>query len=327
MKQAGWKRRTVLLATVCLTLVSRPAGSQVAAFARSDVTFVSRGDTLAAWLFLPGRSTTPPPVVVMANGWAAVREMATDRYAQAFAQAGLAVLLFEQPTFGASGGTPRQEVDPWRQVQAYRDAISFVRTIGTVDGARIGIWGTSFSGGLVLVVGATDSRVKAVVSQVPATTIYDSYAQRVGDSTRAGLQSLFAADRDAQWRGKPPRMIPIVSDDPAALAALPSHAYRPLTEAAAPAPTWRNTVTLQSLAMTLDFEPWVYARRLARTPLLMIVAESDSITTPEGARQTFATAPKPSSLIVVPGGHFAVYSEHFARTSSAARDWFLDHLR
>jgi len=34
--------------------------------------------------------------------------------------------------------------------------------------ARIGIWGSSYSGAHVLVVAAIDRRVKAVVSQVPA---------------------------------------------------------------------------------------------------------------------------------------------------------------
>jgi cephalosporin-C deacetylase-like acetyl esterase len=37
-----------------------------------------------------------------------------------------------------------------------------------VDPERIGIWGTSYSGGHVLVVTAIDKRVKCVVSQMPS---------------------------------------------------------------------------------------------------------------------------------------------------------------
>jgi hypothetical protein len=54
-------------------------------------------------------------------------------------------------------------------VRDYRHVISYARTLADVDPQRIGIWGTSYSGGHVLVLGAVDRRVKAVVSQVPAT--------------------------------------------------------------------------------------------------------------------------------------------------------------
>jgi cephalosporin-C deacetylase-like acetyl esterase len=40
-----------------------------------------------------------------------------------------------------------------------------------IDPERIGIWGTSFAGGHVLVVAATDRRVRAIVSQVPHRAI------------------------------------------------------------------------------------------------------------------------------------------------------------
>lgn len=44
-------------------------------------------------------------------------------------------------------------------------AISFLRSRSEVDRERIGLWGTSYSGGHALVVGAMDRRLKAVVTQ------------------------------------------------------------------------------------------------------------------------------------------------------------------
>ena len=51
-----------------------------------------------------------------------------------------------------------------------RCAVRFLRAHAVelhIDPDRIGIWGSSYSGGHVLVVGALDRRVRCVVSQVP----------------------------------------------------------------------------------------------------------------------------------------------------------------
>ena len=47
-----------------------------------------------------------------------------------------------------------------------QDAITYVQTLEEIDENKVGIWGSSFAGGLVLQVAATDKRVKAVISQV-----------------------------------------------------------------------------------------------------------------------------------------------------------------
>src|SRR5215211_3699370 len=135
---------------------------------RHDVEFDAEGVTLRGWLYVPDGATGLSPAIVMAHGFSAVKEMYLDAFAEVFAQAGMAALVFDNRNFGASDGEPRQEIDPWVQVRDYRHAITYARTRDEVDGARIGIWGSSYSGGHVLVVAAIDRRVKCVVSQVPA---------------------------------------------------------------------------------------------------------------------------------------------------------------
>ncbi len=56
-------------------------------------------------------------------------------------------LVFDNRNFGASDGEPRQHINPWRQVWDYRDAITFAQTLPEIDAARIGVWGSSYSGG------------------------------------------------------------------------------------------------------------------------------------------------------------------------------------
>ena len=90
--------------------------------------------------------------------------------------------MFDNRNFGASDGEPRQEIDPWAQVRDYRHAITYARTREEVDGDRIGIWGSSYSGCHVLAVGAIDRRVKCVVSQVPLISGHEN-ARRLVRST------------------------------------------------------------------------------------------------------------------------------------------------
>lgn len=115
---------------------------------RTDVTFKTEdGVALRGWHVRPESGSGPWPTIVMAHGFSAVKEMYLDAFAEVFAAAGLAALAFDHRNLGASDGEPRQEIDPWRQIADTRDAISFALTLPETDPARIGVWGTSYSGG------------------------------------------------------------------------------------------------------------------------------------------------------------------------------------
>src|ERR687886_2124015 len=160
---------------------------------RQDVEFDAEGVTLRGWLYRPDAATGPVPTIVMAHGFSAVKEMHLDSFAEVFAAAGLGALVFDNRNFGASDGEPRQEIDPWAQVRDYRHAITYAQTRPEVDAARIGIWGSSYSGGHVLVVAALDRRVKAVVSQVPLVSGHDNVRALVRADFLAGFREQFDA--------------------------------------------------------------------------------------------------------------------------------------
>src|SRR5437763_8776712 len=198
---------------------------------RQDIEFNAEGTTLRGWLFTPDAGHRPFPTIVMAHGFSAVKEMYLDCFAEAFAKAGLGALVFDNRNFGASDGEPRQEIDPWAQVRDYRHAITYARTRPEVDRERIGIWGSSYSGGHVLVVGAIDRCVKCVVSQVPLVSGYRNILRLVRADLIAGARAQFDQDREARFGGNPPAMFPLGRADPAAQSALPTpDSYEWVTE-------------------------------------------------------------------------------------------------
>ncbi|KVX56538.1 alpha/beta hydrolase [Burkholderia stagnalis] len=299
--------------------------------ARYDIEFLSEGTILRGWFYEPdpqGTGTATHPAIVMAHGFSAVKEQYLDRYAEVFAASGFAVLVYDHRGFGASDGHPRQEVDPVLQRRGYRDAISYLLTRPDVDAARIGIWGTSYSGGHVLEVAAIDRRVKCVVSQVPTISGYQSALRRTRSDLVPALLTRFDEDRAHRFAGGTPAMLPAVSDDPQVACAMAgADAFLFFTESAARfAPNWKNEVTLRSAEMARENEPGQYVARISPAPLLMIVADQDWLTPTDLCLQAWQAALEPKQLLMINGGHFTPYVEHFEATSRAAAQWFERHL-
>ena len=258
-----------------------------------------------------------------------MKEMYLDSFAEAFAEAGLGSLVFDNRNFGASDGEPRQEIDPWRQVRDYRDAITFAETLEDTASERIGIWGSSYSGGHVLVVGAIDRRVKCVVAQVPLISGHVNARRLIRADYIAGLHTMFDGDRRARMQGKPPAMIPVVSGDPTGPAALPTpDSWTWFTETGrSRAPSWRNEVTLRSVEMFMEYEPGSYVGFVSPTPLMMVVALGDHLTVADQALAAYERALAPKRLVTLPSGHFDAYVAGFDSASQAATEWFVQHLR
>ena len=296
---------------------------------RQDVEFKTEdGITLRGWHYLPDNRSGKVPTIVMAHGFSAVKEMYLDRFAEAFANAGLGSIVFDNRNFGASDGQPRQEIDPWQQVRDYRDAITFAETLEATDPERIGIWGSSYSGGHVLVVGANDRRVKCVVAQVPLISGHANARRLIRADHIAGLQKMFDGDRRARMQGKPPAMLPVVSEDPAGPAALPTpDSWTFFTETGrARAQSWRNEVTLRSVEMFMEYEPGSYVGFISPTPLMMVVALGDHLTVADQALAAYERALAPKRLVTLSSGHFDAYVAGFDAASRAATEWFVQHL-
>src|SRR5437667_265384 len=129
---------------------------------RLDVAFPSSGDECRAWLFMPDAER--PPLVILGHGLGATREYGLEPYAERFADAGIAALVFTYRHFGDSGGQPRQLLDIERQLGDWAAALAYARSLDGIDHERIALWGTSFAGGHVIEAAARDGAVAAAAT-------------------------------------------------------------------------------------------------------------------------------------------------------------------
>ena len=123
-------------------------------------------DVLAADFYHP-QTQVPPAVILMAHGLAGLRHFKLVQYAQRFAEAGYAVVLFDYRSWGGSTGRPREMVSLKQQLNDWRVMIEHVSARQSIDPTRIVLWGTALSGGYVLNLAAELDSIYAVIAQVP----------------------------------------------------------------------------------------------------------------------------------------------------------------
>jgi fermentation-respiration switch protein FrsA (DUF1100 family) len=287
---------------------------------RTEVTFDSSGVECAAYLYRPASGSGAVPCVVMAHGFTATRDDGLPAYAERFAEAGLAVLLFDYRYFGASAGEPRQLIDAGRQQEDYHAAIRYARAVDGVDKDRIVLWGTSFSGGHVIAVAARDFRVAAVISQVPfADGVSAALQVPLKIQLRLGLAGL--QDALGSLRGQPPRFVPAVGK-PGEVAVMTTPEAEPgMLSLIAAHSRWRNEVTARTMLTLPLYRPAPRAENLGM-PVLVCVAADDAITPPEPAVRMAERAPR-GELVRYPGGHFELYQGEAFRQAVADQVDFL----
>ncbi|WP_037206363.1 alpha/beta hydrolase [Rhodococcus opacus] len=293
---------------------------------REDIEFSADNVTLRGWFYPAEGADSKGPVVVMVHGLSAVKEMYLDDYAESFSQAGLNVLVYDHRNFGASDGVPRQHIDSITQARDLRHAITYATGREDVDPGRVGIWGSSHGGGLVLSVAAVDRRVRAVVAQVPFISGSGQMTRLVRPDFLPTVRAQLDGERRNLYHGGEPTLMPAVDADPLAPALMSStESWEFFTKTAQDrAPSWRNEVTLGSLERIVEFEPGDGIHRISPTPLLMIVADQDISAYAELAFEAYERALQPKQLVVLPCGHFDVYTgAAFEASSKTACEHFL----
>ena len=300
---------------------------------RQDVEFQSEGVTVRGHLYTPDHGNGPFPVVVMAGGWCYVKELVQPDYARIFVEAGLAALVFDYRNLGTSDGEPRQHLDPWQQIEDYKSAIDFVETRSELDASRIGIWGISYSGGHVLVVGATDQRVKCIVSNIPVVDGFTTMRLVHGSIGFRALQQAMLEDRRKRIQSGEYGYLPMSSTEPAnELVTWPfpevTTAFTHLKETEAPNHEHRNTVA--SVELLCNYTVLAYAKRIVNVPTLMTVAEGDDITIwdEEIAVYNAIATTKKRLFVFDETTHMTLYSNK-SRLEVAAehgKAWLVEHL-
>lgn len=291
---------------------------------RTDVSFDSRGLRCAGWLYRPTGGGSGP-VIVLGHGLGALKEMGLDAYAERFSAAGFICLVFDYRHFGASEGEPRQLLDIDRQLEDWSSAIAYAKTIDGADPARIGLFGTSFGGGHVIVTAADHPEVAAVVSQCPFTSGSAS-AKTLGVRGLAKVSALATRDLAAAAARREPVLVP--------LAGKPGDGA--LMNAADVVPGYLGLVPPD-----LDFTNAVAARIGARIPLhypgrrakdvqcpiMFSICDNDTVA-PAGPTAEYAAEAPRGEIVHYPFGHFEIYTGSAFETAIVDQtDFFVRHLK
>ena len=281
-------------------------------------TVISEGSRLAAELFsLKSNDGKPLPTIIMCHGWGGTADgLRPD--AVVFARAGYLVVTFDYRGWGASEGRIlltkpptrgkpgepftaevkeiREVVDPLEQTTDLLNVIHWVHGEMQCDAKRIGLWGSSYSGGHVIYAAARDARVKATVSQVPAL---DSRWAIQGAMRAPTLQQ--ATKRTRGEIGYPPPGQRVIG----------------------------NLKGAPIMEKLMNYAPVEDISRASSCATLFILAEKEELfDNKDHGVLAHERAKGPKKLVVIPGiTHYGVYREAREKAQRLAVEWFDEHLK
>jgi len=291
---------------------------------KRTVTIWSDGTRMAGDVYRPKNlaADAKAPAIILCAGTGGTKGGTQARVAPLFAKEGYVVLAFDYRGWGLSESqlmAVEQQPAPgeknemtlkvralrWQmnmidQTEDIRAAISFLAGEPGVDKERIGLWGSSYGGGLVTWVAGNDPRVKCTAAQVPGgfskpTPARDAYAydlatkQARGETEPVPLETGKLGGKMAKYENM--RVNPAKGIGYSAL------------EAAAK----------------------------IQTPILFVVAENEELSSNAGVEQAHQDLSKRGVLSkyhVIKGiTHYGVYREGFEEATRVEIEWFNQHLK
>jgi pimeloyl-ACP methyl ester carboxylesterase len=239
----------------------------------------------------------------MAHGFGASPDGPLGEMGRRLARSGISGFAFDYRHFGASDGEPRQVLNMARTLEDWSAATAYVGRREEVDPDRVGLWGSSMSGGQVLAVAAQDPSVAAVVSQVPYVDGL-SLLRAAGPRRLARLLPAIARDLGRGLTRRPPYLVEgLGTPGHSAMANVPPELYKAL---AGRAPAWRNQIAARSLLQLYTFRPIRQARAI-RCPLLLVLTYKDGVA-PSSAVMRAAEQLPYIELAMFQAAHFDLYA-------------------
>jgi len=316
--------RLLVLLIVALLPACPALGDAQAAPDIRHVTIWSDATRMAGDLYVPAglKAGEKRPAILFCAGTAGVKKGNGAQYANRFVREGFVVLAFDYRGWGESDcklmmiePMPKADADGVVTVKArpvrwqldladqtldIRCALSFLCGEPCVDAGRIGLFGTSYGGGLVTWVAGNDPRVKCVVAQVPG--------MGGGRGPEAVKRAYELATRQARGETEP----------------APFETGKLGGKMAAYAQMRTNP------AKGIGYWPIDAAARIS-VPMMILVAEKEELmNNAENGKRVFDLLQQnktPSEYHVLPGiSHYGVYKESFAEATRLAAAWFHAHL-
>lgn len=261
----------------------------------------------------------------MAHGFGGERVFRLDAFAERFARKEIAVLVFDYRGFGESTGEPRRLVDPQRHLEDWQAAVFFGKSLREIDSSRIALWGTSFSGGHVLVTASRMAGIRAVVAQVPfvdsLATTGTFKASFIFQALAHGLRDQLAAltlgkAHEVPVAGRPGEFA--LMNTPDAMDGI-----QKMVPAGIP---WENRAPAR-IVLKLPFYRPIRSASKIRCPVLIVAAEKDTLIPIRAVVRTAARIPD-CELVRRPVSHFDVYAgEEFERVAAIEADFLERRLR
>lgn len=296
-----------------------------------EITFYSEGVACKGDLFMPEGcdASNPRPAIVVGHGFSGVKEV-LQFHGQYFADAGYVTLTIDYRTFGRSDGEPRGRLFPNWQVEDYKNAITWLQQRDDVMADQIGIWGTSYGGGIVIQTAAYDRRVKCVVAQVPIMN-----SRKWMRSLRTGVQweellDHIDQDRERRANGEPGARIDVVSrGSEGEFSAMPSDDDVELvTQWMSSVDTHKLDIAMESMEKIIEFNASDAIHLIAPRPLLIVTAGGYDVIHPiDQIYEGYAKAHEPKKMIAYNHDQFGFYEE--PGTSAGlkdAADWFQEWI-
>lgn len=299
----------------------KPPGS------RKDVSFDVKGTSISAWLYLPEDLSSSVPCIIMGHGFGGTRNLLLENYTVRYQEAGFAALVFDYRHFGESEGEPRQLVWIPYQLEDWSAAITYARGLKEIDPAKIALWGTSMSGGHVIVTAAKDKNIACVSAQCSGL---DGWASGGMALKRMGighiLRMVMHGQRDLfrSWFGLSPHKIPLVGK-PGSIAGMNTQdAYDFFTNYTSE--DYINEVCARIILRGDKYRPVKHARNV-RCPVLLQICEHDSIVPKSAAEETEKELGEYAEVIYYPIGHFDIYvGENFEKAVGDQLNFFKKYL-
>ena len=312
-----------ILAALLLTAITHAAEEPAAPDIRR-VTIWSDGTRMAGDLYVPRdvKDGEKRAAVLFCAGTGGTKKGNGAQYAKRFVTEGFVVLAFDYRGWGESDcklmmtepmpapdekgevtvkAKPiRWQMDLADQTFDIRCALSFLAGEPSVDAARIGIFGTSYGGGLVAWVAGNDARVKCVVAQVPG--------MGGGRGPAAVKYAQELSVKQARGETEP----------------VPFETGKLGGKMAAYAQMRTNP------AKGIGYSPVEAAAKITAPTMILVAEKEELMSNDENGKKAFEALQKnkvPSEYHVLPGiGHYGVYRESFAEATQFAAAWFHKHL-
>ncbi|MFY5855690.1 alpha/beta hydrolase [Acinetobacter baumannii] len=238
-------------------------------------------EMIAADFYIP-KTNNKSAVIIMAHGFAGLRQFKLIQYAQRFAQAGYAVILFDYRYWGGSTGKPREMISINSQLEDWKTMIQYASTCKFIDNRRIVLWGTSLSGGYALSLASELKNIQAIMVQIPyvdgAETAKLYPLQRYPQALKLSSQDYMGSKM-----GLNPKRLPVV--DQYKLCFMPTaDGYYGYLSIVNPDYYWSGEVPARVFFNLMRYRPIQLVRQI-NIPVLFIAAQHDSLIPIESSRE------------------------------------------